>query len=176
MTGTNAIWRGTRADEARRGGATTGCASTPVRHIGDRRRRARDSARTIGSARTTVLATPEADGCTVADDGTVSAPTQPSALAVMLSGGSPRPQQICWKFAPRAHASMHSALGALAASDNDTARAIGAAFDLMIDPDDVPGAVGRRDCPGGTVEDWPHLSQSEIAAGSPPCPRPSEGG
>ena len=89
----------------------------------------------------------EADGCTVADDGTVSALTQPSALAVMLSGGSPRPPTDLLKFAPAELAvQCISALDALAASDNDTAQAIDTAFDLMIDPTTYRARSG-----GGTV-------------------------
>lgn len=169
VTGTNAIWRGAGADEARGAAApTTAALRRLCGALVIAAAEARDGARTIGSARTDVLSRigdAEADGCTVADDGTVSAPTQPSALAVMLSGGSPQTATDLLEIrAQELTRAMHSALDALAASDNDTARAIDAAFDLVIDPDDVPGAVRPAGLSGGTVEDWPHLSQSEIAA------------
>lgn len=168
VTGSETIWRGPAAEQARRAASP---ATTAIRRLCSTlviaAAEARDGARAIGSARDEVLSRVDesaADEYSVADDGAVSPPQQPSALAVMLSGGSP--QTATAMLANRADEltrALRSALDRLADADTDTARAIDAAFHLAVDAADAPAAVRPAGLTGSTVEDWPHLSQESIA-------------
>lgn len=117
---------------------------------------ARDAAAIIGAARDgvlAVLAEAEQAGCPVAADGTVGPPTAPSLLTA-CSGGS------ATVAAEMLTTSLHDALTRLSDADNQSARAIDAAFDL------APGAAAVRPAGVGDagVTDWPTLSQDRIAA------------
>ena len=112
---------GNRADEARRAAPTTAALRRLCGALVIARRRGATAPGQSGSARTEVLSRigdAEADGCTVADDGTVSAPDPAVGTCGDAVGRKPQTATICWKFAPKSSRAMHSALGALAASDN----------------------------------------------------------
>jgi len=166
VTGSDKIWRGISADEARRVATP---ATAALRRLCSAlviaAAEARVGADAIGSARDEVLSRvddAQTGGCTVADDGTVSPPARPSALAVMLTGGTPEGAAAMLEVrAQELTGTLRSALDGLAASDNDTARAIDAAFDLAAG--DAPDAVRPAGLSSSTVGDWPHLSQGRIA-------------
>lgn len=168
VSGSNTIWRGTAADEARR---VASPATAALRRLCGAlviaAAEARDGADGIGSARDDVLSRiddAQAGECTVADDGTVSPPSQPSKLTVMLTGGTAQTATALLEVrAQELTRTLQSALDRLAASDNDTARAIDGAFDLATDASDAPDAVRPAGLSGSTAEDWSHLSQGRIA-------------
>lgn len=166
VTGSGKIWRGAAADEARRMASP---ATAALRRLCSAlviaAAEARAGADSIGSARTGVLARiddAQTDGCTVADDGTVSPPPQPSALTVMLTGGTAQGATAMLEVrAQELTRALRSALDRLAASDSNTARSIDAAFDLAAS--DAPDAVRPAGLSVSTVADWPHLPQGRIA-------------
>lgn len=168
VTGSRAIWRGTAADESRRAASP---ATSALRRLCGAlviaAAEARDGSGEIGSARGEVLARvdeAQSDECTVADDGTVSPPSQPSALTVLLAGGTTETATALLEVrADELTRTLHSALDRMGACDTNTARAIDAAFDLAVDTDNAPEAVRPAGLPGSTVGDWPHLRQERIA-------------
>jgi hypothetical protein len=125
---------------------------------------ARDAADVVGRGRDRVLAVladARAEGCSVADDGTVGPPSEPSALLVVCSGGSDSAARaMVDQRAAELTRVLQGALGALGAADAEAARAIDAAFDAA---SAAPAAVRPAAATGDPVADWPHMSQDSIA-------------
>ncbi|WP_407662853.1 alpha/beta hydrolase [Mycolicibacterium helvum] len=125
---------------------------------------ARDAADIIGRGRDRVLgllADARAEGCPVADDGTVWPPAEPSALLAVCSGGSVTvAQAMLDKRAATLTRVLQGALSALGAADSDAAAAIDAAFDAAAAGS---AAVRPAAAAGDPVADWPRMSQDTIA-------------
>ena len=127
---------------------------------------ARDAADAITAARDDVLAElarAAGEGCSVADDGTVTAPSHPAGLLALVAGTEPTARLLLDVRARRLTRDVQGALGRLSAADAEAAQAIEAAFDLG---GAAPGTV-RPSGLGDTMAEvgrWPAAAQDGIAA------------
>lgn len=127
---------------------------------------ARDAADTIGLAHDDVLnalTEAQAEGCPIADDGTVGPTPGPSALLVTLAGGAePGARAVLDVRARELTRHLQDALDRLGAADTEAARAIDTAFDLASAEAGAVRPAGVADT-GVPVADWPTMSQDRIA-------------
>ena len=163
--GSGSAWQGAAADAARNAVASTTIGLRQLcRALDIAAAEVRDGAMTIARARDDVLARIEdarAEDCSIADDGTVTPPSQPPALLITLSGGRREAADSLLQVRTRELTrALRDALSRLGDADTDTARAIDAAFDL---PTGGPASVRPAGRSETTIADWPRMSQDQIA-------------
>jgi hypothetical protein len=165
IASTSGVFTGSAAGRARHAiGPTTAGLHRMCRALVLAAAEARDAADVIGRERDRVLAVladARAEGCPVADDGTVGPPSEPSALLVVCSGGSDSAARAMLdERAAELTRVLQGALSALGTADAEAARAIDAVFDAA---SAAPAASRPAGSTGDPVAEWPHMSQDSIA-------------
>lgn len=165
MAGTSGVFTGATAGAARHAiGPTATGLRRMCRALILAGAEARDAADVIGRGRDRVLAVladARAEGCPVADDGTVGPSSEPSALLVACSGGSDSAARAMLDArAAELTRVLKGTLSALGAADAEAAQAIDAAFDAASAD---PAAVRPAAAAGDPVAGWPQMSQDSIA-------------
>jgi hypothetical protein len=165
MAGTSGVFTGSAAGAAQHAiGPTAAGLRRMCRALILAAAEARDAADVVGRGRDRVLAVladARAEGCPVADDGTVGPPSEPSALLVICSGGSDTAARAMLdERAAELTRVLQGSLTALGAADAEAARAIDAVFDAA---SAAPAAVRPAAATGDPIVDWPQMSQDSIA-------------